>query len=82
MQHSRAVIFFRAVLSVFYATQRVARTKKDIPRPLIQPILFDMHEPGLDISEEFYAYKDRASGYIARASHFPFQWGLPNGAKK
>ena len=40
-----------------------------------------MHEPGLDISEEFYAYKDRASGYIARASHFPFQWGLPNGAK-
>ena len=40
-----------------------------------------MHEPGLDIPEEFYAYKDRASGYIARASHFPFQWGLPNGAK-
>ena len=40
-----------------------------------------MHEAGLDISEEFYAYKERASGYIARASHFPFQWGLPNGAK-
>ena len=46
-----------------------------------QPILLLMHEPGLDISEEFYAYKDRASGYIARASHFPFQWGLPNGAR-
>ena len=40
-----------------------------------------MHEPGLDIPEEFYAYKDRASAYIARASHFPFQWGLPNGAR-
>ena len=54
---------------------------KLIPRSRNQPILLFMHESGLDISEEFYAYKDRASGYIARASHFPFQWGLPNGAR-
>lgn len=37
-----------------------------------------MNEPELDIPEEFYAYKSRATTYIARLSGFPFQWALPD----
>ena len=40
-----------------------------------------MDTPGLTLPPDYDAYRARAQGYIARASRFPFQWGMPNGLK-
>ena len=40
-----------------------------------------MDTPGLTLPPEYDDYRARAGGYLTRVAQFPFDWGMPQGAK-